>query len=240
MNIGVISGASRGIGYAIAKELDNKGLDQLWVISRNQGDFEGFKTEIRHFPLDMTDSSFVEVIKSTLHEGEYKIKYLVCSAGVGYMGKVEDNTSEQISKMISLNCTALSLLTSVCVPYMDTNCSVIQIASGAGFIPQPNFAIYAATKSYVISFSRALRKELKDRKIHVTAVCPGPVETEFFASLGAPEYKKKYLISAEKVAKKAIKAARKNKAICAPTFSMKAVHLASKILPTSLLLKFYK
>ena len=180
MNIGVISGASRGIGYAIAKELDGYGLDELWTISRTKGDFEGFKTEIRHFPLDMTDASFVEVIKSALHEGEYKIKYLVCSAGVGYMGKVEDNTSEQISKMISLNCTALSLLTSMCIPFMDTNCSVIQIASGAGFIPQPNFAIYAATKSYVISLSRALRNELKDRKIHVTAVCPGPVETEFF------------------------------------------------------------
>ena len=240
MNIAVISGASRGIGYAIAKELDGYGLDEIWTISRTNGDFEGFKTRVRHFPLDMTDSSFIEVIKSALHEGEYKIKYLVCSAGVGYMGKVEDNTSEQISKMISLNCTALSLLTSVCVPFMDTNCSVIQIASGSGFIPQPNFAIYAATKSYVISLSRALRMELKDRKIHVTAICPGPVETEFFASLGAPEYKKKYLISAERVAKKAIKASRKNKAICSPSFSMKAVHLASKILPTSLLLKFYK
>ena len=240
MNIAVISGASRGIGYAIAKELDGYGLDEIWTISRTNGDFEGFKTRVRHFPLDMTNSSFVEVIKSALHEGEYKIKYLVCSAGVGYMGKVEDNTSEQISKMISLNCTALSLLTSICIPFMDTNCSVIQISSGAGFIPQPNFAVYAATKSYVISLSRALRKELKDRKIHVTAVCPGPVETEFFASLSAPEYKKKYLVSAEKVAKKAIKASRKNKAICSPSFSMKAVHLASKILPTSLLLKFYK
>ena len=240
MNIAVISGASRGIGYAIAKELDGYGLDEIWTISRTKGDFKGFKTEIRHFPLDMTDSSFVEVIKTALSQGEYKIKYLVCSAGAGYMGSVESTSSEQIIKMISLNCTALSLLTSVCVPYMDTNCSVIQIASGAGFIPQPNFAIYAATKSYVISLSRALRKELKDRKIHVTAVCPGPVETEFFASLGAPEYKKKYLISAEKVAKKAIKASRKNKAICTPTFSMKAVHLASKILPTSLLLKLHK
>ena len=89
MNIGVISGASRGIGYAIAKELDNKGLDQLWVISRNQGDFEGFKTEIRHFSLDMTDSSFVEVIKSALYEGEFKIKYLVCSAGVDIWARLK-------------------------------------------------------------------------------------------------------------------------------------------------------
>ncbi|MBQ8343659.1 MAG: SDR family NAD(P)-dependent oxidoreductase, partial [Clostridia bacterium] len=94
--------------------------------------------------------------------------------------------------------------------------------------------------SYVISFSRAIRYELKSKGINVTAVCPGPVETDFFASLNAPEYKKKYLISAEKVVKKSLKAVKKNKAICTPTFSMKAVHLASKILPTSLLLKFYK
>ena len=102
MNIAVISGASRGIGYAIAKELDGYGLDELWTISRTNGDFEGFKARVRHFSLDMTDTSFVEVIKTALSRGEYKIKYLVCSAGVGYMGSVDSTSSEQIIKMISL------------------------------------------------------------------------------------------------------------------------------------------
>ena len=239
MNIAIISGASRGIGRAFAAELDKYGLDELWLISRSDIDTSAFLTKVRHFSLDITDASFTEIIKAALSESKSTVKYLVCSAGVGYMGKVEDNTEAQISNMISLNCTALSLLTAVCISYMDKNCSILEIASGAGFIPQPNFAIYAASKSYVISFSRALRQELKPKGINVTAVCPGPVETDFFASLNAPEYKKKYLISAEKVAKKSIKCAKKNKAICSPSLSIKLVHLASKLLPTSLILRFY-
>ena len=75
----------------------------------------------------------------------------------------------------------------------------------------------------------------------VTAVCPGPVDTEFFSGLkNVKEYKKKYLISPEKVAKGALRAVNKNKAIYSPTFSIKFVHLASKFIPTSILLKFYK
>jgi len=240
MNIAIISGASRGIGYAIAKELDNYGLDELWLISRSNIDTDIFRTKSKHFSLDLTEKDFTKKIKDTLREKNYTVKYLVCSAGVGYMGKVEDNTEDQIANMLSLNCTALSLLTNICIPHMVRNCSILQIASGAGFVPQPNFAIYAASKSYVISFSRALRKELKLKGIKITAVCPGPVETDFFAALNPPEYKKKYLISAEKVAKKSLKAVKKNKAICSTSFSMKMVHLASKILPQSLLLKFYK
>ena len=108
-------------------------------------------------------------------------------------------------------------------------------------MPQPSFAVYSATKSYVISFSRALREELKKKKIAVTAVCPGPVDTPFFSGLeNVKEYKKKYAITPQKVAKKAMKASRKNKALSIPTFSMKMVQLSSKIIPLSLIMKFYK
>ena len=118
---------------------------------------------------------------------------------------------------------------------------MIEIGSGAGFLPQPYFSVYASSKAYVISFSRALRAEVKKRGINVTAVCPGPVDTSFFSSLeNVKEYKKKFLISPDKVAKHAIKSAKRGKAISSPSLSMKLVHLASKIVPTSLILKFYK
>ena len=108
-------------------------------------------------------------------------------------------------------------------------------------MPQPYFAVYAASKAYVISLSRAIGYELKKNKISVTAVCPGPVNTSFFSSLeNVKEYKKKYLITPQRVAIGSLKAAKKRKKIYTPTLSMKLVHLASKLLPTSLALKFYK
>ena len=239
MSIAIISGASRGIGRAIATELDKEGIDEMWFISRSYEDDYDFKTPVRHFPLDLSSPSFTETIKSALSDGGCEIKYLVCSAGVGYMGKLEELSEKEIGNIINLNCIALSLLTKICIPYMEKGGKILEIASGAGFSPQPSFSAYAASKSYVISLSRALRKELKPRKIGVTAVCPGPVDTDFFKELNPPEYKKKYAISAEKVAKKSIKCAKKNKAICSPSLSIKLVHLASKLLPTSLILRFY-
>ena len=240
INIAIISGASKGIGKAMAKELDKEGLDQLWFVCRSYKNNDEYTTPIRHFSLDLSSSGFTEEIKSALSKGDYNIKFLVCSAGVGYMGNLDELSEDGIVKIIDINCSALTLLTKICLPYMDRGSKIIEIASGAGFLPQPHFSVYASSKSYVVSLSRALRQELKPRKINVTAVCPGPVDTQFFSALNPPEYKKKYLISPEMVAKKALKSAKRGKAICSPSFSIKMVHLASKLIPTSLIMKFWK
>ncbi|MBO5262216.1 MAG: SDR family NAD(P)-dependent oxidoreductase [Clostridia bacterium] len=245
MGIGIISGATSGIGKAIAKELDLLGLEELWLIGRRGDKLTKLaielKTHTRCFPLDLTMESSINIINDELQQAKLEIEYLALCAGVGYTGRVENNTSTQIKGMIDLNCNALTQLISIALPHMSNRGKIINIASGAGFLPQADFAVYAATKAYVISLSRALRKELKEKGIKVTAVCPGPVDTEFFANLeNVKEYKKKYLISPEKVAKGSIKASKKNKAIYTPSFSMKMLRLASKILPTSLLLKFSK
>lgn len=245
MKIGIISGASSGIGRAIVKEIDSLNLDQLWLIGRNDTELSLLKQELNTnancMLLDLTKESSFNDIKDALSFGEYTIEYLVASAGVGYTGSLESNSFSQISNMIDLNCKGLTLLLNTCLPYMCEKGKIINIASGAGFVPQADFAVYSATKSYVISVSRALRKEVKSRKISVTAVCPGPVDTKFFSDLeNVKEYKKKHLISPEAVARGAIKASKKNKAVYTPTFSIKLLHFASKILPTSLILKFAK
>ena len=82
--------------------------------------------------------------------------------------------------MIRLNCEALTNLTHRVIPFMRRGSRIIQLASSAAFVPQPDFAVYAASKAYVLSFSRAIGKELSDQGIYVTAVCPGPVRTPFF------------------------------------------------------------
>ena len=240
MNIAVVSGGSKGIGLAIATELDKLMLDEIWIISRTFDKNELFKTKIRHFPLDISKSDFSDKLKNELSCADFCIKYLVCSAGVGYFKDLCDTEINEISAMIDINCRALTGLITACLPYMKKGSRIINIASGAGFIPQPHFSVYASTKAFVISLSKSLKYELRHRKISVTCVCPGPVDTEFFSSLNPPEYKKKYVISAEMVAKGAIKASKKGKTIYSPTLSIKLVHLASKLIPSKLLLKFYK
>ena len=241
MNIALISGASRGIGLEIAKILDSEGLDELWLIcGKNTPSYE-FSTPYRLFYMDLGQTGSCNVVVDALRVVSPQIKYLVCSAGVGYNGSLEDISLENIEKTVMINCASLSALTKISAEYMSEGGKIIHIASGAGFIPQPYFATYAASKSYVISFSRAVGRELSKRKISVTAVCPGPVDTDFFSGLeNVAEYKKKHLVSAENVATGAIKASKKSKKMFSPTTAMKFVHLASKILPTNLVLKFYK
>lgn len=245
MRIAVISGASSGIGLEFAKELDKMSFDELWLIAKDDGLLDNIKhilnTKTKLIPIDLSNSESFNEIKKLYEEESPEIEYLVCSAGVGFNGAFENITQKQIDLTVSINCTALSLLNSISLPFLTRGAKIINIASGSGFMPQPYFAVYAASKAYVISLSRALNYELKKNKISVTAVCPGPVNTSFFSSLeNVKEYKKKFLITPQKVAMGALKAAGKRKTIYTPTFSMKLVHLASKILPTSLALKFYK
>ena len=245
MKIAIVSGASSGIGKSVAKEIDFLKLDEIWLIARNEARLNQLKSELttcaRCFSLDLSDKSSYEAIQSALKSGNYDVEYLVLSAGVGYNGAFDTLSSDEIRNMININCSAPAMLSSVVAPYLLENGKIICIASGAGFLPQPYFNVYAATKSFAISYARALRQELKERKIKVTAVCPGPVDTEFFSGLkDVKEYKRKFLISADKVAKGSLKAVNKNKSIYSPTNSMKLVHLAKKIIPTSILLKIYR
>ena len=245
MRIAIISGASSGIGRCITKNIDKLNLDELWLIGRNQERLVSLSAElsskVRIFALDLTERSTLENLKNELFKNKIEVEFLIMSAGVGYNGNFEKMDLEKISNTIDLNCAALTMLTTIVLPYIKQEGKIINIASGAGFLPQPGFATYAASKAYVISFSRALRQELKSKKINVCAVCPGPVDTNFFSNLeNVKEYKKKFTIQPEKVALGAIKAASKNKAIYTPTFSMKLVHFISKVIPTSFILKFYK
>ncbi len=245
MKIAVISGASSGIGLEFVRELDKLNFDELWLIARNEDLLKKISqeldTKVKIIKLDLSNADSFEKIKAQYELENPEIEYLVCSAGVGFNGAFNSITQKQIDLTVSINCTALSILNNISLPYMVKGARIINIASGAGFIPQPYFAVYAASKAYVISLSRALNYELKSRNISVTAVCPGPVNTSFFSSLeNVKEYKKKFLITPQRVAKGSLKAAIKRKKLYIPTLSVKLVHLASKLLPTSLALKFYK
>ena len=140
------------------------------------------------------------------------------------------------------NCEGLTAVTELVLPYIPDNSRILQFASAAAFMPQPGFAVYAATKAYVLSYSRALGEELRRRRIFVTAVCPGPVDTEFFGKAlnGKPmdPFKRLFMARTNYVVDRAFSDCLKGKPVSVPGLSMKAFYVLCRICPHSLLMKF--
>ena len=138
------------------------------------------KHDAQIFTLDITNSGKLDDLEEALSRQNAVVRILINCAGYGIMGELDQQDRDTVLGMIRLNCQALTEMTQRMLPYMRRGSRILQMASGAAFLPQPDFAVYAATKAYVLSFSRALREELKSSGIYVTAVCPGPVDTPFF------------------------------------------------------------
>lgn len=147
--------------------------------------------EIKVVPMNLSGKEGVTLFKTFLAtekiSGGFEIDMLVNNAGFGTYGEFADTPLEKELEMIDLNCTTLTGLCGVVLPYMHKGSTIINVASLAAFLPLGNFAVYAATKAYVLSFSVALAAELNDKGIKVCALCPGSVSTDFanVASNGA-------------------------------------------------------
>ena len=167
---------------------------------------------------------------------------LVNAAGFGKTGTFSHILSREEkaqAEMVELNCTALTRMIQVTLPYLGRGSRILNLASAAAFCPQPGFAVYAATKSYVLSLSRALGSELSSKGIYVTAVCPGPVDTEFFlvSGTGNNPLKKLVMTDAPRVVRRALLDSRKKKPLSVCGLPMKAVRIGTKLFPHSLILK---
>ena len=241
-NIALVTGASSGMGKEFVREISKKykRLDEIWVIARRKDRLRELKKEIvgtrvRMLPLDLTKEESFERLTKVLAKEQPDVRILVNASGYGISGPFEFQTEEDASGMVRLNCEALTRVTYLVLPYLRRGSFIYQIASSAGFAPQPGFTVYAATKAYVKSFSIALRQELSWREIKVTAVCPGPVKTEFFDRAYEQEemkfYKKFVMADPKKVVRKAIRDARKNKAVSVYGMTMKVTRIICKLLP---------
>jgi len=251
MNVAIITGASSGLGREFARQLNEKivkkelkGIHELWLIARRKDRMEELaakvKIKCKIIVMDVADHKKMDEFAEILQIANPQIKMLVNCAGFGLLGKFRQlEINDQLS-MVDVNCKALTKMTYLCIPYMSRNSRIIQLASSAAFLPQPNFAVYAATKSYVLSFSYALSEELRRDGIVVTAVCPGPIRTEFFSiaeKFGSNfAVKQLTMVEASGVVRSALKAAYKKKSISVYSPFIKLFHLGAKILPTKLLL----
>lgn len=244
MNIAIITGASSGMGKEFALQLAPilKRTDELWLIARNGEKLREVETtlksmkiipEVKVFPMDITDENKLKQFAQAMMILNPKISVLVNCAGVGVYGAFEKQSREETAEMVRLNVLALTQLTKICLPYMRRGSKIIQAASGSAFRPQPEFAVYAASKAYVYSFGRALGKELKKRGIIVTVMCPGPVQTPFlehaYGRYGElNRWKKLVMADTRQVVRKAIKDCHKKKAVSIYGIPMKLVYILCK------------
>lgn len=253
--IAIITGASSGMGTEFTKELFLNSenykfgkFDEIWILARRSDRLKNLKydlekaaennpskeyPEITAIEIDLSGTkgvtAFNAILKTTKKveskNGGFEIGLLVNNAGFGTYGEFTETPLDKELEMIDTNCSTLTGLCGLAIPFMNEKSTIINVASLAAFLPLGNFAVYAATKSYVLSFSVALAAELKDKGIHVLAMCPGSVSTEF-ANVASNGARKEVLhgYPADKTVKHALKCAsnKKHIALWAPKWKITA------------------
>lgn len=232
--ITVITGASSGMGAEFARQLftqyesNSSSQDlqecEIWLIARSTQNLEQVssslkgRTQIKNYSMDLSGAAgarkFSDLLEREAAASPFLIECLINNAGFGTYGPFEKTDSQREMLMIDLNCTALTGICGYSLKYMGAGSRIINVSSLAAFMPLGNFAVYAATKSFVLSFSVALAAELKDRKIKVCALCPGSVSTNF-ANVASNGKRREVLHgrSPQKVVRDCLKKSKKGKKI---------------------------
>lgn len=242
MKIAVITGASSGIGREFVRQIakTEPDIQEIWAVARREFLLESLNQEVsipvRAISLDLSNLDFLEPFRSLLESEKPEIALLVNGAGFGKFGTESEIAFRDAMDMIHVNCRAPVAMTRLCLPFILRGGRIIQIASTASFQPLPEANLYAATKAFLRSYSRALQVELKPREITVTALCPGWVETDFIPiarknANGKAVTNFWFLSKAPKVVDAALKSSRRGKDLCVPGVMNKFHHAAAKLLP---------
>ena len=231
----IITGASSGFGADFARQCDQKfQVEEFWLIARRDDKMRELAAQLKTpsaiIKADLTDREDMNILFGKLKNEKPQIVLLINNAGYGRVEKFAEADLDYTLGMIDLNVRSLVELTSLALPYIINEGGIINLASSAAFSPMPNFAVYGATKSFVLNFSYALREELRSRKIRVLAVCPGPARTEFFKVdkkniLGVP------VAESKDVVRVALQDLQKGCAVSVYGLPMKLSRLFSALLP---------
>jgi short-subunit dehydrogenase len=240
----VITGASSGIGTELAKGLARRGFPLMLVARRRERLDElaeqlrdSDKIEVEVLPLDLSDAESRAKLADRLRNDP--IGGLCNSAGFGTSGSFHELPFERESEQVTLNALALTELTHAALPGMVERGAgaVLNIASIAGFQPIPFMAVYSATKAFVLTFSEAVQEELHGTGVSVTALCPGPVPTEWAQIADAERFSIPLAqVSPVEVADQAIEGMLAGKRTVVPGLVPKFVSTSGRLIPRSLLL----
>ena len=185
MNIAIVTGASSGMGREFVRQLsDYIRPDEIWAIARRGGELEQLKSEcsipVRPIALDLCREDSFRELEQLLSAEKPHVELLVNAAGFGKFGFYGEIPVEDECRMIDLNCKALLVMTRLCIPYMKPGSHILELDSLSAFQPVPYITTYGATKAFVLSYSRAMNRELQTQGIRCMAMNPGWVKTEFF------------------------------------------------------------
>ena len=251
MTIAIITGASAGLGEEFAKRLKDyfPQVERAWLIARRRERLEVLAESLPDLPceilpLDLCDQRSFAVLEEKLAAERPHVAVLINNAGCGYLGDVGQGDLRQQTRMTALNVMALTAVTHLTIPYMAAGSRIINVSSIASFCANAHMTVYSSTKAYVSSFTRGLAYELKGRGITVTAVCPGPMATEFLDVGHIKGNSRTFAMlpycDPEKVAAGTLAAARAGKVFYTPTGFYKLYRCLAKLLPHALVVHMAK
>ena len=246
MNIAIITGASSGMGEEFALRIsETVKLDEMWLIARREDKLKKLASQLkiscRVLPMDLTNAKALDELKTLLSVEKPTVKVLVNASGYGKFGAFDQIPIEEQIGMIDLNCKALTQITYFVLPYTKKGSQIYQLGSLSAFQPVPYIGVYGAGKAYVLSFSRALNRELKGKGIRVMAVCPGWVKTEFFDRAVRDDTISYYnrFYTAEQVVKRALRDMKKGKDVSICGIAVRMQVRATKLLPHKLVMAIW-
>ena len=243
-SIAIITGATGGLGQEFVSEILKDNIDEIWAVARNEKRLGEMKTKygdkVRIVRCDLSVSDDLSELFDLIKTEKPDIQLLVNNAGIGKMGASTVFTDDEIVNEININCKAICLLCNHAIPFMSAGSRILNISSASSFQPVPYINLYAASKAFVRSYTRALNAELKSKGIICTAVCPGWIDTEMLQKeYNGKPVKFPGLVSPNRVAVQALRDSVKGKDMSVCSFFVKYEHFLSKILPSKWLMKIW-
>ena len=246
MTVGIVTGASSGMGRDFVKAVDRDfALDEIWVVARREERLlelqQSVRTAVRPIVCDLSAKEGILKIKNLLDDEKPAVRVLVNAAGYGLFGEFAAMDAEDQAGIIDVNDRALTMLCGIALPYMREGSKIINMGSNSSWQPVPYIAVYGASKAYVLSFSRALGRELKTRRIQVMCVCPGWIKTEFMDRAVHDDTIRYYdrWYTSEQVVEKAMKDLKKGKKVSILGFPVRSQVRMVRLLPTELTMNIW-
>ena len=246
MRIAVITGASSGIGREFVYKADQlEGIDEIWVIARREDRLaelgEKCTHRVRPIPLDLSKDESIKAFAALLEAEKPEIGFMVNAAGFGVFGPFAESDMDKQLDSLRVNLIALVGMCRAALPYMKRGDALINIGSNSSWQPVPWQSVYGAGKSGVLSFSRAIGRELKSKGIHVMCVCPGWIKTEFQDAAEHDRYIRyvDHWYGPEEVADQAMKDLAKKKTVSILGSPVRRQVMLVKHLPVDLIMNIW-
>lgn len=249
MKIAVITGASSGIGHRFAETIGEYGVafDEVWVIARRAERLKELKLPypVRPIPLDLTDRKSFRVYTDLLEREKPDVALLINCSGFGKFAPTCEVLPEINLNMVDLNVCAVMMMCQLTKPYMHAGARVLNVSSVAAFQPIPYINVYASTKAFILSFSRALNREWRNDGVSVMALCPFWTKTEFFDRAILDERSrvvKKYtaMYTPSQIVRRAWHDLKAGKDICQFGFVARLQAGMAKVLPHSFVMSYWQ